>query len=138
MTRFWHGGAPGLRPGELLLPQPGRKLHDGCAFCEARSKGLTIGGIDPPSAKVAVYVTQNRSYARFYASLYGRGDLYLVEPIGPVEKTQEDHIASWTCEGARVKAVYERGVLLTPGQRRRLFTEWGLADERVARERLAG
>lgn len=128
--RLWHGGAPGLNPGDLLLPGHERKVHEGCAVCEARTKGQHAG-IDPPSAKRAVYLTSDKEYARHYASLYGRGDLYSVEPVGELTPSAEDHFPTWTVEAARVVAVYQRAVLLTWSQRRSLFRRWTKADERA-------
>lgn len=126
-SRLWHGGIAGLNPGDLILPGHSRRIHDGCAICEARARG-EHAGIDPPSAKVAVYITSDKEYARHYASLWGYGDLYTVEPVGPVEVSNEDHFPSWTCEAARVVKVYQRAVLLTWTQRRALFKRWTVAD----------
>lgn len=136
-ARYWHGGKPDLRVGDLVRPGDSRKLHDGCPFCEARAAGnaVVIGGetIDGPTAHPdRVYLTTDRDYARFYASLYGRGDLYRVEPVGPVERSTEDHFETVTAESARVLAVYDRAVLLTWGQRRSLDRKWAEADRRAA------
>ena len=38
-TTYWHGGAPGLRPGDVIEPRADgdtRHLVDGCPTCEAR------------------------------------------------------------------------------------------------------
>lgn len=128
-SRLWHGGVSGLRVGDILRPGHARKQHDGCPYCVARAKGETVAGIDPPSAKQAVYITSDKEYARFYASLWGYGDLYVVEPIGPIEPSPEDHLPAWTCESARVVAVYQRAIQLTWTQRRALLRRWKVADE---------
>lgn len=41
---YFHGGIPGLRPGDQLLPAPPH-LTDGCPICAARAEGraLTVG-----------------------------------------------------------------------------------------------
>lgn len=127
--RFWHGGVPGLRPGDLLTGGHHRPTIAGCAFCAAREAGgaLSFAGqvIDPPSTHPdRVYVTTDREYARHYASLYGYGDLYRVDPVGQIEPSSEDLFATWTVPAARVLAVYDRAVLLTPGQRRALYRRW--------------
>lgn len=127
-TRYWHGGAPGLKPGELLEPGHNRTV-DGCAICEARVSGLTatIAGhaIDPPTGRPThVYITSDREYARFYASMARFGDLYRVEPVGVLEPSTEDPFPTWTTTAARVLAVYDRAVRLTPQQRRRLMRRW--------------
>lgn len=122
---LYHGGVPGLRPGDLLRPGHSRDdLHPGCPWCEARAAGDTTT-VDAPSERHAVYVTEDRSYARYYASLYGRGDLYEVEPIGPLTPSTEDiTIPAWTCAEARVVLVVQRAVLLTMRQRWDHYWTW--------------
>jgi hypothetical protein len=75
-----------------------------------------------------VYMTTDREYARHYASLWGRGDLYRVEPVGDLRRSEEDTVESWTAPAARVLAVYDRAVLLTWSQRRALLRKWTAAD----------
>lgn len=127
--RLWHGGFPGLRLGGLIEPGHERQALDGCAYCEARAKGQTHNGIDGPSEHPGrVYLTTEREYARYHASLYGRGDLYRVEPIGELERSTEDTIPTWHAPAARVIGIYDRAVLLTWSQRRRLNRLWSEAD----------
>lgn len=43
--RYWHGGAPGLKPGNLITPRPAddtSHLVDGCPTCEARKAGQQL------------------------------------------------------------------------------------------------
>jgi hypothetical protein len=68
-------------------------------------------------------------YAKHYASLWGRGDLYRVSAVGDCERSTEDTIPSWCAEQLRVEAVLDRAVLLTNTERRRLLRTWTLADE---------
>ena len=133
-TRLWHGGIPGLRVGDVLTGGQQRKHHDGCAFCEARAKGESLGGIDPPSKLQGVYVTSDKEYARHYASLWGYGDLYVVEPLGELVPSKEDHFLSWVVSSARVVSVYQRAVLLTWTKRRALAKRWKVADEKAGVE----
>lgn len=137
--RLWHGGYPGLRPGDLIEPGHARRSHDGCPWCEARA-AEAAGGPRPVVDGLAleqgrVYMTSDREYARHYASLWGRGDLYRVEPVGDVARSTEDTIESWTAPAARVIAVYDRAVLLTWSQRRALHRRWTAADLEAARRR---
>lgn len=126
---LYHGGISDLRPGDLITPGHARKTHDGCPWCEARESGGAHLGIDGPSARPdRVYLTTDRLYARHYASLWGRGDLYRVEPEGEVERSTEDSIETWTAPAARVVAALDRAVLLTDRERRRLVREWSAAD----------
>lgn len=124
---YWHGGVPGLRAGDVLKPEHHRRTHKGCRICEARANGQHPG-IDPPSAEKAVYITTHRPYAQFYASLWGRGDLYKVKPVGEVRQSSEDRFPTFLCALAVVVGVSQRGVLLTPHQRRELRREWGIRD----------
>ncbi len=129
MIGFYHGGVPGLNVGELIEPGHVRRSHDGCPWCVARENGDAYLGIDGPSQQTdRVYFTTNRLYAKHYASLWERGDLYRVEPVGQVLVSGEDTIESFTAAAIRVVAVYERAVLLTWSERRRLTREWQSAD----------
>lgn len=123
--RYWHGGVPGLRPGDLVTPHE-PNIVDGCPICAARAQRLTatLGGqtIDPPTGRPdRVYITTDRDYGRFYASRYWRGDLYTVEPVGEPEPSTENPFPTWCAPAARVLAVYDRAVQLTPSQRRSLY-----------------
>lgn len=118
--RYFHGGAPGLRPGDLIEPQPlgkGAHLVDGCPTCEARKTGqqLSTDELDPSM----VYVTTDREYARLYASGYPRGALYVVDPVGELTPAP-DPVPSWGCSAARVTAVYDAYVVMTERQLRKL------------------
>ena len=121
--RYWHGGVPGLRAGDLIAPRPAGDighLVDGCPTCDARRAGqpLDADNNDPGS----VYVTTDREYARLYAAGYPRGALYRVEPIGELVETTglKDPYPSWAVPSARVLAVYDPVVELTVKQIRRV------------------
>lgn len=140
MTRYFHGGIPGLKPGDLITPHPANVV-DGCTICAAKAAGQQpvvegLGIVDPLTERTdRVYVTDDREYARFYASKYPRGDLYVVEPVGEVEPSTEDHFPSWSVPAARVRTVYDRYVRLTDKQRRSLLRRWTAADIEHARAR---
>lgn len=136
-VRYFHGGVPGLRPGDLVTPHP-PNLIDGCPVCAARADGLTatLNGqaVDPPTGRPdRVYITSDRDYGRFYASRYWRGDLYTVEPVGDAEPSTEDPFPTWCVPAARVLAVYDRAVQLTPVQRRSLLRRWAAVDRSAGR-----
>lgn len=137
LPRLFHGGAPGLKPGDLIQPGPPHVV-DGCPVCQARARGESytvpgFGVIDPPTGRPdRVYLTSDREYARWYASKFPRGDLYVVEPVGDAEPSTEDPFPSWCAPEARVKSVYSRCVLLTPPQRSRLLIRWAAADAAAA------
>jgi hypothetical protein len=124
----YHGGVPGLKPGELLVPGHARKHHDGCKWCEARAKGEAYEGMDGPSQQEAVYMTPERLYAKYHASLYGYGDLYRVEPVGEFHFSTEDSWPTIYAPQARIVSVYDRAVRLTDTERRRLTREWDRWD----------
>jgi len=153
--KLFHGGVSGQKPGDILIPYPPHKVC-GCPICEARSEGRVcriweyrewlagfgdrgesilkmleganpMDPIDPPSEKSAVYVTSSVMYARWYAAR-SKGDLYEVEPIGDVERSDEDGFASWTCQSARIVRVIERKVKLTRKDRREILKKWKKVD----------
>ncbi|OZC62750.1 hypothetical protein CH276_14110 [Rhodococcus sp. 06-470-2] len=119
--RFWHGGAPGLRVGDIIEPRPNgdtSHLVDDCPTCEARRAGNPLTDDDNDSG--LIYVTTDRNYARVYAAGYPRGALYRVEPIGEaVDRSEHDPAPSWGYPSARVLAVYDACVTMTPAQMRR-------------------
>lgn len=125
--RLFHGGAPSLRVGDLIEPGHDRRVHEGCTWCASRPE-LPAERDGLPRRPDRVYLTTERWYAQYYASLFGRGDLYQVEPIGDLERSTEDNVESWTAPAARIIAVLDRAVLLTPSQRRRIALLWGRAD----------
>jgi hypothetical protein len=128
---YYHGGVDGLNVGDILDPGHSRKKHEGCPWCEARENGGAHLGLDGPSQRGEVYFTPNRLYAKFHASMYGRGDLYRVEPVGEVTRSTEDSLETYTAPAARIVSVYERAVLLTMTERRKLDREWAEADKLV-------
>lgn len=130
--RLFHGGIDGLRPGDLIEPGHRRKHHAGCPWCQARAAGGAHLGMDPLAEAGRVYCTTNRVYAKHYASLWGRGDLYAVEPVDWMVTSTEDTIESFKAPALRVLAVLERAVLLTMSERRRLYREWTAADTAAA------
>lgn len=141
--RLWHGGVPGLQPGDLITPHP-PNVVDGCAVCAAKAAGRQphvpgLGVVDPLTERPdRVYITSDREYARFYASKYPTGDLYLVRPVGVLEASTEDPFPTFVVPAARVVTVYSRAVRLTERQRRTLTNRWTRADEQRALRRLAG
>ncbi len=140
MTTYWHGGVPDLRPGDVIRPGHERRYVDGCPWCEAHKPGSGMPAVidGPPVHPDMVYITTVREYARYYASLYGRGDLYRVEPVGDVQRSAEDTVETWMAPAARVVSVFDRAVQLTWSQRRRLMRMWKTADELHLATKLTG
>lgn len=117
--RYWHGGAPDLKPGDLITPRPvgdDQHLVDGCPTCEARRRGEPLAGDDNDPG--LVYFTTDRDYARLYAAGYPRGGLYVVEPVGELtDRTGvHDPAPSWGCAAARVLSVHDPLVTLSDKQ----------------------
>lgn len=156
-TAYYHGGRRGLKVGDLLVPSHPHVV-DGCPICIARAAGIamTVGEfkewlrqtvpperarpilelladadddelIDPPSRREAVYMTTDIRYARWYAAR-SRGDLYRVQPVGRVERSEEDPAESYTAPAARIVEVIERRVVLRRRDRRELMRAWEKAD----------
>jgi hypothetical protein len=143
-VRLWHGGIPDLKPGDLITPHP-PNVVDGCAICAAKARGEQPripgipGIVDPLTERPdRVYITPDREYARFYASKYPTGDLYVVEPVGDVEPSTEDPFPTFVAPAARVITVYSRAVRLSDRQRTTLRNRWDRADQARAFGRLAG
>ena len=57
-----------------------------------------------------MYATTDRLYAKHYASLWGRGDLYRVEPVGELLESTEDLIPASEF-GYITRSLGERGLL---------------------------
>lgn len=126
--RLYHGGVPGLRVGDLLTGGQTRRMHEGCAWCQARADG-TAEEDRASEHPDDVYVSASRPYSRFYASLWGLGDLYRVEPVdGDLVPSTEDTWASFRAPAVRVAAVLERAVRLTDHDRRALMRQWRRQD----------
>jgi hypothetical protein len=127
---LFHGGVPGRKVGDVLLPGMAEHRYvEGCACCEAHRDGLPA--FDPATPLEWVYACADRPYARFYASRAVRGTLYRVRLEGDVERSAEDPAWFWAYRGrqARVVAVLETNVVLTMTERQKLFVRWGGSRE---------
>ncbi len=104
MTRkLYHGGAPGLRPGQKVQP-PSATGARSCAdydreHCRADR----------------VYMTTDADEATIYAALSsggGLGDVYEVEPVGELTPDPPGGVGaeSYSTRAATVVAVVRRGV----------------------------
>lgn len=126
MTALYHGGAPGLRVGDILDPHHDRPIHDGCETCRANAEAAKAGhgydGTDGPThIKTHVYATPAKWYAKLHASLYGYGDLYRVEPIGILQVSTEDDVETIMAPTMRIVAVADRAVRLSNRERRQIM-----------------
>lgn len=127
-ARLYHGGIPGVGPGDLIEPHP-PAVVDGCRICEARAAGEDptvpgLGVVDPATKHPdRVYVTSDREYGRFHASKVWLGDLYQVEPVGDLRAS-----TAWTPRGGfssppgrrwpvAVRSTRGRGRIRRPGVR---------------------
>lgn len=131
---LYHGGVPGLRPGDRIDPGNAEHRHiDGCPICEAHANGNTIA-IDPLTPEGWVYATSDRPYGRFYASRAGLGTLYRVtlDPATTEPSTEDPDFPTWRATSAVVFSVLERGVRLTMRERRRLYVRWGGTKDEAA------
>ena len=110
--RFWHGGAPGRKPGDKLLPPS----ITGLTFTR-RDMSIAQGLTEIAQRADLVYLTTDRELARAYAGLWtlddqvlGGGALYRVEPDEPPEP-DEDLLSlaglSWQVRSATIGAVYD-------------------------------
>lgn len=125
--RLFHGGAPGLHVGDLIVPDPNRTAHlvDGCPTCEARRAGSPLESDDNDPTRV--YVTTDRDYARIYAAGYPDGALYRVEVDGDMAPSN-DPVPSWGVASARVAGVLDRLVRLSDHDLRRLMRRYEIRE----------
>lgn len=111
MTRFWHGGTPGLKPGDVLRPG---------AIVGARNLAQALRVDHDDYDPNVLYVTSDKAHARFFAASwrsadtaldYVRGDLYNVRPKGgrAPDPDYPDGVC-WSCARAVIIAVVERNV----------------------------
>jgi rifampin ADP-ribosylating transferase len=103
--RLYHGGVPGLIPGEKLLPP---LLTDASSCADYDGEHCRAD---------RVYVTTDAEEAAMYAALTapgGRGDVYEVEPIGELEldPAAAPETSSYATPAATVVRVIRRGVPL--------------------------
>ena len=120
MSVLYHGGAPDLQPGDSIEPGHSRDNHDDYPICRARrEKGAdAIEGTGHPEQ---VYCTRYRDYAALYASMYGKGDVYQVRPVGELEASDEDFDGCYRCDRLVIVRAVERHVTLTPKRRRKVI-----------------
>jgi hypothetical protein len=133
MTRvYWHGGRPGLRPGEYILP-PAETGHPTTEDLHQ----LVTGEYDPPRTRVTrrdrVYLTSEFRYALHWAAVYiapaggsrpwglgaKGGHVYEVEPEGELYHDPDNPRGlAFACRRARIVSV----VVPTRAQLRRAVT----------------
>jgi len=108
MTRYFHGGYPGLKPGQLILP-PNQTGTDHRLSAIAAEHG----GPAYSTRTDIVYVATGRDVARAFAAFYPDGALYEVEPRGRLEPDPDSGIPglSWQCPAAEVLTVVDPVVL---------------------------
>lgn len=120
MSVLYHGGAPDLKPGDYIEPGHSRDNYDDCPICRAR-RGKGADAIEGTGHPEQVYCTRYRDYAALYASIYGKGDVYQVRPVGGVEDSDEDFDGCYRCDRLVVVRAVERHVTLTPKRRRKVI-----------------
>ena len=128
MTLF-HGGAPGFRVGDLIEPHE-TKHDDDCEWCRQR--------LDENHEPDRVFATTFRLYARYYASKWGQGSVYVVEPVGEMVPSDADPFETYHAPAFRVVRLEAVSVTLDMTERRRLYRLWGEADVRLGRPKVPG
>jgi hypothetical protein len=122
MAVYFHGGYPGLKPGDLILPPDTTGTEHRLSAIAAEH-----GGPAYSTRTDIVYVTTGRDVARAFAAFYPDGALYRVEPDGELEPDPDCATPglSWQCPAARIAAVIDPVVLFrdrTPERWIRLMT----------------
>lgn len=105
---YFHGGYPGLKPGDQLLPPD----ETGTAH-RLSQHAAALGAAGHATRTDLVYLTTGRQVARAYAAFYPDGALYQVEANGPLEPDPDCHMPglSWQCPAATVLTVVDPAVL---------------------------
>lgn len=105
-VRYFHGGVPGLVPGDLLLPP--------VATGTTRTLTADVLEMGGQARRDRVYVTTGREVARVYAALFLDGALYEVEPVGELVADPDclEPGVSWEVPAARVLRVVDPVVLV--------------------------
>ena len=112
--RYYHGGAPGLQPGDMLVPAS-----------ELTVRPPTYAFGDYPADDERVYITTSRLAAEHFASvcagrvdgrLLVRGDLYQVTPVGDLEEDSDfpGNPKYLACPRARIDRVIKTNVQHNP------------------------
>jgi hypothetical protein len=80
IVEYFHGGAPGLTPGELILPA--FVTHSTTAVGR-----LATGQLKRKYRDDRVFITPDFKFALFFAAMHpsGEGAVYRVDPIGELE-----------------------------------------------------
>jgi len=107
-VRFWHGGYPRLKPGDILLPPDQTRARHTLSQYAAE-----LGHAGEVTRRDVVYVTTDQRDAIFYATMYPDGGaIYLVEPAEPLTPDPDCKLPglSWCCPSARVLERRELGL----------------------------
>lgn len=101
MSMYYHGGKPGMKPGQFILPP---------SFTRART--LADFGAEGICRRDRVYVITDFSVASMYAAMFpGKkgGYVYLVEPVGEIEDDPDCNQPglSFSAEKARIVKVFK-------------------------------
>lgn len=104
MARYFHGGYPGLKPGQLILPPDATGTDHRLSAIAAEH-----GGPAYSTRTDIVYVTTARDVARAFAAFYPDGALYEVQPHEGLEPDPDCGIAdlSWQCPAAVIRTVVD-------------------------------
>lgn len=117
-ARLWHGGAPGRRPGDWLLPPS----ETGIAST-VRAMSIEAGMTEIGQRDDRVYLTSDRDLARAWAGIWtpdgvrhGGGSLYRVEAetLEPDDDLLSLPDLSFQAPRARVLVVYDAHVAYQP------------------------
>lgn len=100
--RYWHGGFPGLKPGDLVL-----SASETGTDRTLTGYGVPVGYSPDHIRSDRVHLTTDRAAGKAYAAGYPDGALYVVEPIGDIERDPDAPDVSVRCERARVVSVYD-------------------------------
>ncbi len=115
MSAFYHGGKPGLKPGDYIEPPSVTGVRTFAGLCREinRWRRLPRALLLPDCRDDRVYVTSSRAIAFDYACTYtllpffpGEGTVYRVIPEGRITRDPgTPNPENFECERARVESV---------------------------------
>lgn len=134
-VKYWHGGAPGLQVGDVLMSRTAQALQPRQRIV-AQPRPF-----DEVTNRDRVYFSDNQDFARAYAyqlelttpsgAIVTRGSLYEVEPIGTIEE-DEDYAGcavSWCAPSAVITAVADVDVRMRERDAVRIIGEYCTWDD---------
>lgn len=135
VRKYWHGGAPGLQVGDVLMSRIMQAQQP------LQRVALAPRPFDEVTLHDRVYFSDNEDFARAYAyqhelatpsgTIVSRGTLYEVEPVGSIEEDEDfaGCAVSWCSPSAVITAVLDIDVRMRERDAVRAIGEYCTWDD---------